>query len=181
MKVLILSTHLASISQTLGPSNHPAGSPLCSHLMVRGHPTGPATVGFQVWAAAQRSDGRGPRAPGAFLCSRQNQTNAHWQPRLTWLSNERTRGVDVWETTRCRVAEASEGHRRMMNETEASAAPLRSAPVSGVGHARWTIHRPLNGTTVLVQLNELPFPPKLMWFHVYLELAHISGMEFIQH
>lgn len=58
----------------------PVGSPLCSNLMVRGHKTGPVTVRFQVWAVAQRSDGRGRERRGCFCApakTKQTLTGSH--------------------------------------------------------------------------------------------------------
>lgn len=63
----------------------PVGSPLYPNLRVRGHNRG--IPGLGRCSEVRRL---GPRAPGVFLCSRQKQTNANWQPRLTWLSNECT-------------------------------------------------------------------------------------------
>lgn len=54
----------------------------------------------------------GPAAPWAILCSRQSPTNATWQPRLSWRSNERPRGLGSAERSRRGLGAPSENDER---------------------------------------------------------------------
>lgn len=82
----------------------------------------------------------GPTAPWAILSSRQSPTNAAWQPRLSWRSNERPRGPGGEERSRRGLGASSESDERdgascarpasRLGRSRASAADDRPRPAN---------------------------------------------------